>query len=142
MDLKKFEIIKIRESKNIVLKIVANTGETIKKDFLFIVNDCDLEVEIIIKVLVFENASVDLNTILRIEKGAKNTNTNLKIKCLLTSSSSFSKIIPSLEILEDDVKAGHSATISSFNKVDLDYMRSRTIPYKKAKELIIEGFLR
>ena len=47
---------------------------------------------------------------------------------------------PNLEILADDVKASHGATIGQLSQEDLFYLRSRGIPFEEANNFLIEGF--
>jgi Fe-S cluster assembly protein SufD len=45
-----------------------------------------------------------------------------------------------LEILADDVRCTHGATIGKIDPDQVFYLRSRGIPYKDAERLIVEGF--
>lgn len=47
---------------------------------------------------------------------------------------------PNLEIFADDVKASHGATIGKLNDEDLFYFKTRGLPDKIARKLLIEGF--
>ncbi len=136
-----YSSINIDDKKNIKLKFIAKKNSNINKKLKFVLTKPNHKVEIIIKVLVLENAFVDINALLVVKTGAKNTSSNLKIKCLLVDETSKAKIIPSLEIFENEIKAGHSATISTFLKEHLEYMMSRGISLEIAKKLIINGFL-
>lgn len=51
---------------------------------------------------------------------------------------SYSK--PNLEILADDVKASHGATVTELNTDELFYLKTRGIPEAMAKNLLIRGF--
>jgi Fe-S cluster assembly protein SufD len=48
--------------------------------------------------------------------------------------------IPGLEILADDVKCSHGATVGNIEQDQLFYLLSRGIPRGEAEKLIIEGF--
>ncbi len=48
---------------------------------------------------------------------------------------------PNLEILADDVKASHGATISQLSKEALFYLKSRGISEEEAKHLLITGYM-
>ena len=50
--------------------------------------------------------------------------------------------IPSLEIKTNDVKAGHGVSISKLTDEHLFYLMSRGISREKARELVLDGFLR
>jgi len=48
--------------------------------------------------------------------------------------------IPGLEILADDVRCTHGATVGKIDSDQVFYARSRGIPYREAERLIVEGF--
>lgn len=49
---------------------------------------------------------------------------------------------PELEILADDVKCAHGASVGELDEAALFYLRARGIPTEEARRLLIEGFLR
>ena len=49
---------------------------------------------------------------------------------------------PELEILADDVKCSHGASVGDLDAAALFYLRSRGIPTDAARRMLIEGFLR
>lgn len=59
---------------------------------------------------------------------------------LLLSDEAFASCKPNLEVLADDVKASHGATIAQLNVEDLFYLRSRGLSLEEAKQCLIEGF--
>ncbi|MFN4208712.1 MAG: SufD family Fe-S cluster assembly protein, partial [Agrobacterium albertimagni] len=48
---------------------------------------------------------------------------------------------PELEIFADDVQCAHGATVADIHKSHLYYLMSRGIPEKKARGLLINGFV-
>ncbi len=97
--------------------------------------------EVIIKSALRDTSSVFFDGLIKIEKGAKGTNAWLAAHLLLLSQKSRGIAVPNLEILENDIKAGHAATVGRINDLELFYLMSRGIPEEKAKELIVRGFL-
>lgn len=89
---------------------------------------------------LFEKSKVDFKGNLIIEKNAQLADTYLTHKTLLLSDESRVRTIPALEIMADDVKAGHAATIGKVNKQDLFYLLSRGIERTAAEHLLITGF--
>ncbi len=79
------------------------------------------------KVIVHENAQ-------KIEAFQKNNNILLDNDAVIYSK-------PELEIYADDVKCSHGSTTGQFNLDSIFYLRSRGISLKKAKELMILGFI-
>lgn len=59
---------------------------------------------------------------------------------LILSSNSRADSIPGLEILADDVRCTHGATVGKIDPDPIFYLRSRGIPYGEAEKLIVEGY--
>jgi Fe-S cluster assembly protein SufD len=66
---------------------------------------------------------------------AKQTNKNL-----LLSDDATADTKPQLEIYADDVKCTHGATIGQLNDESIFYLRSRGIPEKTARRMLIHAF--
>lgn len=60
---------------------------------------------------------------------------------LLLSRDARAETIPELEILTDDVKCSHGATVAPLEPEQLFYLRSRGLPANQAQRLIVYGFL-
>jgi Fe-S cluster assembly protein SufD len=59
---------------------------------------------------------------------------------LILSHKAHADSIPGLEILADDVRCTHGATIGKIDQDQIFYLRSRGIPKVEAERLIVEGF--
>jgi Fe-S cluster assembly protein SufD len=66
---------------------------------------------------------------------AKQTNKNL-----LLSDDATADTKPQLEIYADDVKCTHGATVGQLNNESIFYLRSRGIPEKTARRMLIHAF--
>lgn len=77
-----------------------------------------------------------------IDPNCPDTNSFLDERILLLSNNARAEAIPDLEIESDDVKCSHAAAITNINQEHLFYLTSRGVSEKKAKELIVEGFLK
>lgn len=97
--------------------------------------------KVIVKGIIKDSANIDLNSLVKIEPGSKGSNAWLSVNLLLLSDKAKGRAIPSLEILENDVKAGHATTIGKVNDTELFYLMSRGLSKTKARDLIIQGFL-
>ena len=97
--------------------------------------------KVIIKGIVNDSASVDFNGLVKIEKGSNGSNAWLSANLLLLSNSAKGRAVPALEILENDIKAGHATTIGKINETELFYLMSRGLSKTKATDLIVQGFL-
>jgi Fe-S cluster assembly protein SufD len=97
--------------------------------------------KIIVKGILDDNANIDFNGLVKIEKGSKGSSAWLSANLLLLSDSAKGRAVPALEILENDVKAGHATTIGKINDSELFYLMSRGLSKSKATDLIVQGFL-
>lgn len=77
-----------------------------------------------------------------IEPNCGQTQSFLEERVLLLSSQARADAVPELEILSDDVKCSHAASISRIPEEQLFYLMSRGISRAAAEQLIVEGFLR
>lgn len=98
--------------------------------------------EIIFKGALEDESGVNFEGLVKINKNAKKTNAWLAIHLLLLSDKASGRAIPSLEILENDIKAGHATTIGKINDLEMFYLQSRGLSKQQAKHLIVEGFLK
>jgi len=72
--------------------------------------------------------------------GAQKTDGYQANRNLVLSSKARADSIPGLEILADDVRCTHGATVGKIDADQVFYLRSRGIPYAEAERLIVEGF--
>jgi len=94
-----------------------------------------------IRGVVENGARVKLVGLVKIGKRAKDTDSFLGLKLLMLDNKSYALAEPELEILNNEVKASHLASVGRINKEQLFYLASRGIGEMEAKELIVEGFL-
>jgi Fe-S cluster assembly protein SufD len=59
---------------------------------------------------------------------------------LILSNNARADSIPGLEILADDVRCTHGATVGKIDPDLVLYLRSRGIPNEQAERLVVEGF--
>lgn len=78
---------------------------------------------------------------IRIGKDAKNANAYLAGHSILLSPEAKSDAIPGLEILTNDVKATHSASVAQIDADQIFYMMTRGLSEDEAKKFIVLGFL-
>ena len=72
--------------------------------------------------------------------GAQKTDGYQANRNLILSPEARADSIPGLEILADDVRCTHGATVGKIDADQVFYLRSRGIPYETAERLIVEGF--
>lgn len=75
-----------------------------------------------------------------VRPGADGTDSEQSNDNLLLSKQADINTQPRLEILADEVKCAHGATVGQLDETALYYMRSRGIPKDEASKLLINGF--
>lgn len=88
-----------------------------------------------------DSATSIFNGIGHIEHGASKSNAEQESRVLMLSEKARGDANPILLIDEDDVTAGHAASVGRVDPVQLYYLMSRGIPQAEAERLVIHGFL-
>jgi Fe-S cluster assembly protein SufD len=99
------------------------------------------ESDMITRAVMRDGATAIINGITKIEKGATGANGQQTEKVLMLSPQARGDANPILLIDEDDVKAGHAASVGQVNPEQVYYLMSRGISKEEAQRLIIYGFL-
>jgi Fe-S cluster assembly protein SufD len=87
-----------------------------------------------------ENATAVWRGMIRVEAEAQKTNAYQENRNLLLSDRAHADSIPGLEILANDVRCTHGATIGKVDREQLFYLMSRGLPRNEAERLIVRGF--
>ena len=77
---------------------------------------------------------------IRVEKDAQKTNAYQENRNLLLSEKAHADSIPGLEILANDVRCTHGATVGQVDREQLFYLMARGLPRAEAERLIVRGF--
>jgi Fe-S cluster assembly protein SufD len=88
-----------------------------------------------------DSASSIFNGIGKIEHGATKSNAEQESRVLMLSEKARGDANPILLIDEDDVTAGHAASVGRVDPLQLYYLMSRGISQVEAERLVIHGFL-
>ena len=72
--------------------------------------------------------------------GAQKTDGYQANRNLVLSDAARADSIPGLEILADDVRCTHGATVGKLEAEPLFYLKSRGIPQAEAEKVVVEGF--
>jgi Fe-S cluster assembly protein SufD len=88
-----------------------------------------------------DQATSVLNSITKIEKGAVKADGQQTGKVLMLDPQARGDANPILLIDENDVSAGHAASVGRIDPLTLFYMMSRGVSKEEASKLIIRGFL-
>lgn len=97
--------------------------------------------QMITRAVIREKATAIINGITKIEKGASKSDGQQTEKVLMLSPKARGDANPILLIDEDDVTAGHAASVGQVNPEQIYYLMSRGISRSEAEALVIYGFL-
>jgi Fe-S cluster assembly protein SufD len=100
----------------------------------------DTESDFAFKGALRENASAVWRGMIRVEEGAQKTNAYQENRNLLLSDSAHADSIPGLEIMANDVRCTHGATLGKVNRDELFYLMARGLSRAQAERLIVRGF--
>jgi Fe-S cluster assembly protein SufD len=93
----------------------------------------------------FKGALRDTSTavwrgMIRVERDAQKTNAYQENRNLMLSPTTHAVPIPGLEILANDVRCTHGATVSRVDREQLFYLMARGLARGEAERLIVRGF--
>ncbi|MFD1927531.1 Fe-S cluster assembly protein SufD [Sporosarcina siberiensis] len=91
--------------------------------------------------VVKDESTVIFNGIGKIVKGATGSNAEQESRMLILSPRARADANPVLLIAEDEVTAGHAASVGRVDPLEMFYIMSRGISKEEAERLIIHGFL-
>lgn len=91
--------------------------------------------------VILDRSTLTFNGIGHIIKGAKGADAQQESRVLMLSESARGDANPILLIDENDVTAGHAASVGRVDPEEMFYLLSRGIPMKEAERLVIRGFL-
>jgi Fe-S cluster assembly protein SufD len=92
------------------------------------------------KCIVGDRARGVFNGKVSVPKAAQLTNAAQLNRNLLLSSKARIDTKPQLEIVADNVKCSHGATVSQLEAEEVFYLQSRGLDYQSACNLLVEGF--
>ena len=87
-----------------------------------------------------EQASAVWRGMIRVEPEAQQTNAYQENRNLLLSDEAHADSIPGLEIMANDVRCTHGATLGKVNREELFYLMARGLSRAEAERLIVRGF--
>ena len=91
---------------------------------------------------ILKNKSKSLfKGMIKINENAAHSNSFLSGRSILLDKDAKSDAIPGLEILTNDVKATHSASVAQMDEEQIFYMGTRCLSRAESERIIVEGFL-
>lgn len=101
----------------------------------------DSNVDITNNIVCLNDSDFSLDCIGTIVKGAKRSKCHQKSHCLTIDNPKKARVLPVLNIDEDDVEASHSLSSGTIDEEILFYMNSRGLDKKNALNLILKSYL-
>lgn len=96
---------------------------------------------VLIKNLLFNQSKFDVKGYLIVPEIAQGTDTYLRCDALLMSKECSVKFTPALEVVANEVKAGHSASSGQLDEEKIFYLASRGFRNQEAEEILIKAFI-
>lgn len=79
--------------------------------------------------------------LVKVEKGAKQSKSNVVCDALILDPQSRSDTYPYIEINDQDVSVGHEASVSRIGEEQMFYLTSRGLSEAEASTMIVNGFI-
>jgi len=96
--------------------------------------------DLLFKGALLENSRSVWQGMIYVAPGAQKADGYQANRNLILNKSAHADSLPGLEILADDVRCTHGATVGKIDPEEIFYLLSRGIPKKEAERLIVEGF--
>lgn len=97
--------------------------------------------DLLVKTILSGHAKCLYDGGIRVEKSAQKTDAYQRNENLLLSEHAYAQSKPSLEILADDVRCTHGATVGPVDEDQLWYLMSRGISRSEGEALLVRGFI-
>lgn len=130
----------LRESTNFIGLWIGTKDDLIQAEIEFIIEAPNLSCLVDLKLILLDQAKITLHPNFRISKKAKETDNYLKVAVLTCSAESKAEVIPGLEINTNNLKAGHSLSISYLDPEELFYLQAKGMTKVEAEQILISAF--
>lgn len=100
----------------------------------------DCHGDILFKGALRDVSRLGFEGVIKVDHGAQRTDSYLSMHTLFLSEGARANSVPSLEILADDVKCSHGATVGMLQEEQIFYLMSRGLDRITAEKLIVGGF--
>ena len=134
---------KVEVDKNARLSVNTTYLGINNKDIIFdLYNEgSDSDIDITNNIVCLDQASFSMDCIGTIIKGAKRSKCHQSTHCLTIDNPKKARVLPVLNIDENDVEASHSLAAGTIVEEVLFYMNSRGLNKKEALNLILRSYL-
>ena len=134
---------KVEVDKNARLSVNTTYLGINNKDIIFdLYNEgSDSDIDITNNIVCLDQASFSMDCIGTIIKGAKRSKCHQSTHCLTIDNPKKARVLPVLNIDENEVEASHSLAAGTIDEEVLFYMNSRGLNKKEALNLILRSYL-
>ncbi len=98
------------------------------------------ECEVLVKAVLEGETRAIIRGLIEIKNGMENCKGYQKTDALLLSEKARADVVPRLDIMNNEVKCTHGASIGRIGVEEMFYLMSRGLVEKEAKKLVMEGF--
>lgn len=100
----------------------------------------DTQSDLLIKSVIGGSGKLTYDGLIKIEKGAQRSNAYQRNENIILSDKAHVDTKPELEILANDVRCTHGATVGKLDTEGIFYLQSRGINKEEAQKLMLTGF--
>ncbi len=137
-----FELVTPKTEINISMVAKAKGEENLETEILIHHLAPEIKAQTTLKAVGFDHSKISLKAKILIDPECKKTESFLTERVLLVSPHARALAIPDLEILTDDVRCSHAASVTKIPEEQIFYLVSRGLKRRVAEEMIVEGFLK
>jgi Fe-S cluster assembly protein SufD len=137
---KNIDLKKVGEERVIPIRFVANNDDVVRVSVRVRHLAKNTKSRIVVRGVLFDKAQAEVKLLTKIDPGATGSDAWTEARLLLFDEAR-GIAVPDLEILENEVKAGHAASVGRVSEEEMFYLMSRGLPRKTAVKLLVEGFL-
>jgi len=114
--------------------------QTIKITTKQIHNGARTKSSVLLHGILKDHATMSYNGLIFIGESAKQTHAEQQHKNIIVSKQAQVTSIPSIEVLQHDVRCFHGSAVGKFNDEQLWYLQSRGLHVKEAYRLLVHSF--
>jgi Fe-S cluster assembly protein SufD len=101
----------------------------------------DTKSDLLFKGVLLDDSRSLFSGMIHVSPAAVKTDGYQANRNLIIGSGAHADTLPGLEILADDVRCTHGATVGNIDPTELFYLKSRGLDEREAQRVIIQGFL-
>lgn len=121
--------------------VLGHQGEKFSFDIRIIHKGPQTKSRVSVRSVMMDVSRIDFHGTATVTQSGKGADTYLSFRSLLLSDTAHATMVPSLEILTKDVKAGHAASVERLSDDTLFYSMSRGLSALESSTMLASSFL-